>query len=100
MTHPDRGLLDTSVVILLDRLGDPSVLPGEPLISAITLAELSVGPLVASAADRATRQGISRPPSRASNRSPSMLQRLVPSARSQRACGDVAGRHPPGPMTP
>ena len=52
MTHPDRGLLDTSVVILLDRLGDPSVLPGEPLISAITLAELSVGPLVASAARR------------------------------------------------
>ena len=57
MTHPDRGLLDTSVVILLDRLSDPSALPGEPLISAITLAELSVGPLVASEADRATRQG-------------------------------------------
>ena len=57
MTRPDRGLLDTSVVILLDRLGHPSALPGEPLISAITLAELSVGPLVASAEDRATRQG-------------------------------------------
>lgn len=42
-----RGLLDTSTVILLSRLRDPSVLPDEPLISTITLAELSVGPLVA-----------------------------------------------------
>ena len=42
-----RGLLDTSAVILMSRLGDDSTLPDEPLISAITLAELSVGPLVA-----------------------------------------------------
>jgi hypothetical protein len=34
-------------VILLPRLRDSSVLPERPLISAITLAELSVGPLVA-----------------------------------------------------
>jgi tRNA(fMet)-specific endonuclease VapC len=52
-----RGVLDTSTVILLPRLADPSVLPDEPLISAITLAELSVGPLVASSDDeRADRQ--------------------------------------------
>ena len=44
MTEP-RGLLDTNAVILLSRLRDPSVLPDEPLISAVTLAELSVGPL-------------------------------------------------------
>jgi predicted nucleic acid-binding protein len=44
-THP-AGLLDTSTVILLSRLPDAGVLPQEPLISAITLAELSVGPLV------------------------------------------------------
>jgi predicted nucleic acid-binding protein len=44
-THP-TGLLDTSTVILLSRLPDAGVLPQEPLISAITLAELSVGPLV------------------------------------------------------
>ena len=51
-----RGLLDTSTVILLRRLDDPSVLPPEPLISAITLAELSVGPLVATTEeDRAAR---------------------------------------------
>jgi tRNA(fMet)-specific endonuclease VapC len=41
------GLLDTSAVILLPRLADPLSLPAEPLISTITLAELSVGPLVA-----------------------------------------------------
>lgn len=54
-THP-TGLLDTSTVILLPRLRDPDVLPDAPLISAITLAELSVGPLVASTeAERAAR---------------------------------------------
>ena len=52
-----RGLLDTSTVILLSRIRDRSVLPDEPLISAITLAELSVGPLVAdSDSKRAARQ--------------------------------------------
>jgi len=33
--------------MLLGRIGDPSLLPDEPLISTISLAELSVGPLVA-----------------------------------------------------
>ena len=45
MTDPE-GLLDTSTLLLLPRITDPSVLPETPLISAITLAELSVGPLV------------------------------------------------------
>jgi len=50
------GLLDTSTVILLPLLRDPDVLPAEPYISSITLAELSVGPLVASSdAERAAR---------------------------------------------
>lgn len=44
---PGRGILDTSTVILLGRLSDATVLPAEPLITAVTLAELSVGPLVA-----------------------------------------------------
>jgi predicted nucleic acid-binding protein len=53
----DQGILDTSTVILLDRLRDPSELPDEPLITAVTLAELSVGPLVTSDdAERAARQ--------------------------------------------
>ena len=52
-----RGILDTSTVIMLGRLDDPSMLPEEPLITAITLAELTVGPLVAtSESERAARQ--------------------------------------------
>lgn len=52
-----RGLLDTSTLLLLTQLAQPELLPEEPLISAITLAELSVGPLVAgSASERAARQ--------------------------------------------
>ena len=42
-----RGLLDTSTIIMLPRLRDATALPAVPLISTITLAELSVGPLVA-----------------------------------------------------
>ena len=41
-----EGLLDTSTLLLLPRIADPAVLPEMPFISAITLAELSVGPLV------------------------------------------------------
>ena len=56
MTAAESGLLDTSTVILLARIADPATLPGRPLISAITLAELSVGPLVArDDAERAAR---------------------------------------------
>ncbi len=52
-----QGLLDTRTLLLLSRLDDPSALPAEPLISAITLAELSVGPLVAASdQERAARQ--------------------------------------------
>jgi tRNA(fMet)-specific endonuclease VapC len=52
-----RGVLDTSTVILLPRLSDPALLPAEPLITAVSLAELSVGPLVArSEQERAARQ--------------------------------------------
>lgn len=43
---PSRGILDTSTVILLPQLTDPSALPAEALITAVTLAELSVGPLI------------------------------------------------------
>lgn len=53
----ERGLLDTSTVILLGRIEDPAALPEESLVSAVTLAELSVGPHVASTAtQRAARQ--------------------------------------------
>ena len=53
----DRGLLDTSTVIALPRIPDPAMLPAEPLITAVTLAELSVGPLLArDEKERAARQ--------------------------------------------
>ncbi|MBL6620184.1 MAG: type II toxin-antitoxin system VapC family toxin, partial [Ilumatobacteraceae bacterium] len=51
------GILDTSTLILLASIADTSSLPTEPLITAVTLAELSVGPLVAGDdAERAARQ--------------------------------------------
>jgi predicted nucleic acid-binding protein len=61
MTDPvvqrTRGVLDTSTVILLSQITDATTLPEEPLITAVTLAELSVGPLVASTdEERAARQ--------------------------------------------
>lgn len=52
-----RGILDTSTVIQLCQLDDPRLLPDEPVITTITLAELTVAPLVAdSDAERAARQ--------------------------------------------
>jgi tRNA(fMet)-specific endonuclease VapC len=44
-------------VIRLGEIADPAQLPAEPVITAVTLAELSVGPLVAGdARERAARQ--------------------------------------------
>jgi tRNA(fMet)-specific endonuclease VapC len=51
-----RGVLDTNIVILVRRL-DPTLLPEQPTITTVTLAELSFGPLAASdSRDRARRQ--------------------------------------------
>lgn len=53
-----EGILDTSTVVLLGRLR-PERLPDVPLITAVTLAELSVGPLVArSRKERSSRQAV------------------------------------------
>ena len=50
------GVLDTNTVIFLERL-HPAELPDEPVITAVTLAELSIGPLVTDdGAERAARQ--------------------------------------------
>lgn len=52
-----RGILDTSTLILLGRISQTGQLPAEPLITAVTLAELTVGPLVAATDhERAARQ--------------------------------------------
>jgi predicted nucleic acid-binding protein len=49
--------LDTSTLILMRQMHDPAALPAEPMITAVTLAELSVGPLVATTdVERAARQ--------------------------------------------
>jgi len=51
-----RGLIDTSVVIDLERVA-PDALPSELAIAAVTLAELAAGPhATASATERARRQ--------------------------------------------
>ncbi len=50
-----RGIIDTSVVIDLERL-HPAVLPLEVAISAITLAELAAGPHATDDADEGGRR--------------------------------------------
>lgn len=52
-----KGLLDTSVVVALGAV-DVEQLPEEPVISAITLAELSLGPLVATDPAEAARRQV------------------------------------------
>jgi len=50
-----RGVVDTSTVILLAGI-DPLQLPEEPVITTVTLAELSFGPLVATNDRERTRR--------------------------------------------
>jgi len=52
-----RGILDTSTLIRLPQIGGSIPLPAEPMITTVTLAELSVGPLVATdESERSARQ--------------------------------------------
>jgi len=54
--RPARGILDTSVVIDLDRI-EPDALPREIAVTSITMAELAAGPHATNdAAERARRQ--------------------------------------------
>ena len=56
MTSPSVGVLDTHTVILAERL-DPAQLPVEAVITAVTLAELSLAPLATDdPQERAIRQ--------------------------------------------
>ena len=56
MPSRERGLLDTSVVLMLEQL-EPDTLPREAAISAVTLAELAAGPhATEDLAERARRQ--------------------------------------------
>jgi predicted nucleic acid-binding protein len=52
-----RGVLDTITFIMRSRITDATLVPEHPLITAVTLAELSAGPLVACTdEERAVRQ--------------------------------------------
>ena len=83
-----RGVLDTSTLILLGRITDTAALPEEPLITAATLAELSVGPLVAATeAERAARQAHLQA-------AESDFEPLSFDAAAARAFGSVAARRP------
>lgn len=54
--RPARGIIDTSVVIDLQRI-DPADLPDELAVAAVTLAELAAGPhATTDPAERARRQ--------------------------------------------
>ncbi len=56
MTAHPVGVIDTNVIVLLGRLRAED-LPAEPVVTAVTLAELSVGPLVTDdPVERAARQ--------------------------------------------
>ena len=57
LTGDSHGLLDTSVIVDYDLI-DPSKLPDLSAVSALTIAELTVGPLAAGqdAEERARRQ--------------------------------------------
>lgn len=92
-----RALLDTSVVIDLERI-DPARLPAEPLISAITMAELAAGPqATADPTERARRQDRLQ-------RAEASFAPLLFDDGAARAFGRVyaavaaAGRKPRGPL--
>ena len=58
MSRP-RGILDISAVLALPTLSTSDLLPDIPLVTAVTLAEVSVGPLVAAdPSERARRQAL------------------------------------------
>jgi tRNA(fMet)-specific endonuclease VapC len=79
----ERGILDTSAVVLLCRLHERD-LPEQPVITAVTLAELSVGPLVATTRkERAARQAVLQ-------QAEADFQPLAFDADSARAFGRVA----------
>jgi tRNA(fMet)-specific endonuclease VapC len=59
VSEHESGLLDTSVVVSLGGMTEASGLPSRCFVSAVTLAELSVGPLVArNDGDRIARQSV------------------------------------------
>ena len=94
---PGPGILDTSVVLLAPRLRTTEALAAEPEISAVTLAELSVGPLVAEdETQRTLRQAEIHQAEAAFEPIPFALPRRVPSAVSRPHRAAPAEKCPPG----
>ena len=110
MTTADIGVLDTNTLILIDCLAVED-LPAEPVITCVTLAELSVGPLATDdEAERAARQArlqeaeaafeplaFDSPAARAYGRVAASLRRAgrEPTARAF----DASSPQPPSPTT-
>ncbi|MDX6536889.1 MAG: hypothetical protein QOD37_1230 [Gaiellales bacterium] len=90
----DRAARGESTVIRLGEIGDPSALPIEPLITAVTLAELSARPSISTnASEREARQAHSNRPKPISIRCHSTPRRHARSARSPRRFdGQAASR--------
>ena len=100
MSAPADGLLDTSTVVLLNRFTDPGLLPARPTISTITLAELSVGPLVAASDhERAARQAHVQQAEDDFDPIPFDAAAAHGSAGSPPACARQAASQPPAPST-
>jgi tRNA(fMet)-specific endonuclease VapC len=75
-------------VIMLSRITDPAALPAEPLITTVTLTELTVGPLVVRTdRERAARQAHVQ-------QAEADFEPLPFDAPAARTCGRVAHRCP------
>jgi hypothetical protein len=95
-----RGVLDTSTVILLQHITDPTALPAEPLITAATLAELAVDPLVAAEErERAARQAHLQQAEADFDPLSFDADAARASAESPPRCGAPGARRPPAPTT-
>lgn len=89
------GLLDTSVIVDLPRRADdPGVLPDEALVSAVTMAEIVQGPLLARTdEERRAREGLVLDAYRAFPDPLPFDQACVVAYRSVAAVTVAAGRH-------
>lgn len=97
-TASGRGMLDTLTVILLGRIDVPTDLPRQSVVSAVTLAELSVGPHVArTARERVARQAHLQ---QAESVLPSTRVQRAPSAASRRHCARLDASRPRERTTP
>jgi hypothetical protein len=95
-----NGVLDTSTLILLGRITAIETLPDAAFITAVTLAELSVGPLVATTEeDRVARQAHLQAAEADFDPIPSMLPPQEPSAVLRPRCGAAVKSQPLGPTT-